>query len=740
MIKLHPGVVLTDPAATTQAALQHAARSQLASFDTLLACLATTCTGSEATALAHKRWNDDWVAYLELFAAWKLKDAAALEADLIKAAADLEQSLLAKLGPEGHDGAATSEDADIRALVGGVAADQMLLRPRIYALGGSAGIARLDARLAEVHASAVNGASLQRPGTPPRTAPLQRPCSATPTPSEETHPGTTINPSATAEENAAATQRLRLVWELLHDSDYKLPALDAEMAWSDAVGDTAVMTEEPLVAIDLGSDPVATLARRVRRVAEQAFWDGVKADLASVQGVLAAMGLQLLEVVPEGNAGTVSRIRHVFGTASLRARLAGADVGTGDGTTRLLTVLQEAAELLGKMGAPARDQAAATAQAAVHSDLAAAHCDSDATSAAVVKALRLLAAQVALLKIDAANAQLRKLTHSMSHQELIRYAQRAFSELNHLQQAPADDDGMTQHLAEALPGTTAWLAAAAAHRDSLSNIPASPSAALASDLPHAQEPSIGGYNGLPTTMRTGGRRPNNLPHRSAVQRRPQHISLDDGLAPTSWQAALRCGLVHIITSEQPAHGSTGLPEVLKLESSRLGAAQASFQRLIVTCASLLLLRQAAAQQRRSLSSDAISTARHRLTSLIAHPATQLPDIAAELAQLANSHDAADCEQRMGAGLHRLLSRSSAAFKALQAGFSGALVAHMLHITPDSAAAVQASAALARCGAGDFFADVASLAHQLSSIAAVVEAVHGRVLACISPRLSAPRPA
>lgn len=37
--------------------------------------------------------------------------------------------------------------------------------------------------------------------------------------------------------------------------------------------------------------------------------------------------------------------------------------------------LQEAAELLGKMGAPARDQAAATAQAAVHSDLAAAHCD-----------------------------------------------------------------------------------------------------------------------------------------------------------------------------------------------------------------------------------------------------------------------------------------------------------------------------------------------------------------------------
>ena len=43
----------------------------------------------------------------------------------------------------------------------GVAADQMLLRPRVYALGGSAGIARLDARLAEVRASAANGGSLQ---------------------------------------------------------------------------------------------------------------------------------------------------------------------------------------------------------------------------------------------------------------------------------------------------------------------------------------------------------------------------------------------------------------------------------------------------------------------------------------------------------------------------------------------------------------------------------------------------
>ena len=79
-------------------------------------------------------------------------------------------------------------------------------------------------------------------------------------------------------------------------------------------------------------------------------------------------------------------------------------------------------------------------------------------------------------------------------------------------------------------------------------------------------------------------------------------------------------------------------------------------------------------------------------------------------------------------------------QALQAGFSSALEAHMVHTTPASAAAVQASAALARCGAGDFFADVASLAHQLNGVAAVVEAVHGQILASIPPLPSAPWPA
>lgn len=46
-----------------------------------------------------RAWDRAWVAYLEQFVAWKCADAASLEAELVRAAAEMESSMLAKLGP-----------------------------------------------------------------------------------------------------------------------------------------------------------------------------------------------------------------------------------------------------------------------------------------------------------------------------------------------------------------------------------------------------------------------------------------------------------------------------------------------------------------------------------------------------------------------------------------------------------------------------------------------------------------
>lgn len=257
----------------------------------------------------------------------------------------------------------------------GVAADQALLRPRVYSLGGAAGVARLDARLAEVRAAASAGPAplqvgcpasfavardsshhsqlifpltvlcclptrslrgmfpersntvcryrhagrsvgsrpapsllqwsshavgreqhlaywiaflpgppshcsfwvgpahlvvsswracklcpgiqhrlpdlQQGPATPPRPAPQQPRRCRTPPRSPEGRRAGRERPAA-GPEGAAAAQRARLVWELLHDPCFSLPTLDAEAAWSDAIGDTSVMKASPHVAACLG--------------------------------------------------------------------------------------------------------------------------------------------------------------------------------------------------------------------------------------------------------------------------------------------------------------------------------------------------------------------------------------------------------------------------------------------------------------------------------------------------------
>lgn len=55
--------------------------------------------GEGRAGAALRAWDTAWVAYLEQFVAWKCADAASLEGELVRAAAEMESSMLAKLGP-----------------------------------------------------------------------------------------------------------------------------------------------------------------------------------------------------------------------------------------------------------------------------------------------------------------------------------------------------------------------------------------------------------------------------------------------------------------------------------------------------------------------------------------------------------------------------------------------------------------------------------------------------------------
>ena len=97
----------------------------------------------------------------------------------------------------------------------------------------------------------------------------------------------------------------------------------------------------------------------------------------------------------------------------------------GIDTAHLLSVLEHTAQLLKDMGAPAREAAAVAAHAAIRAELTSAlqAGDSPALAAAVVKAIRVLMAQLKMLRMDAANFRLKMLAQSLQDGAGIRCVQ-----------------------------------------------------------------------------------------------------------------------------------------------------------------------------------------------------------------------------------------------------------------------------------------------------------------------------
>ena len=109
--------------------------------------------------------------------------------------------------------------------------------------------------------------------------------------------------------------------------------------------------------------------------------------------------------------------------------------------------------------------------------------------------------------------------------------------------------------------------------------------------------------------------------------------------------------------------------------------------------------------------------------MLADPSLKLPDIAAELARHTSTPSAA-----LESALSKMLAPSGAGLKALKAAMSQALL--VLLVAGDQ----DIMPVLARCGASPLKAEVQLLAQQLGRVAALNEAVHGRVLDLLSSGL------
>ncbi|RMZ52764.1 hypothetical protein APUTEX25_000883, partial [Auxenochlorella protothecoides] len=253
-----------------------------------------TATQDPTPTAALPAFDAAWVEYLELFVAWKAADAAALEADLIRIAVELQASAARKREESAARDVRARSAPDMAALEAALQADLALLRERVLQLTGRAGLRRLEAALRATpgEGEAVGGA----PGLDG---------------AEGQGRGTTSQPAAAAEEGGeggvaqtidawdvdaflAQHPNFRLLWQLLHKPTWRLPTEEAEGAWRGAVrAETGPdMASSPVV--DAGSGRVD--AARLRTIAEAAFWDGLrhdlnKADTAGTAGKTARRGV-----------------------------------------------------------------------------------------------------------------------------------------------------------------------------------------------------------------------------------------------------------------------------------------------------------------------------------------------------------------------------------------------------------------------------------------------------------------
>ncbi|XP_057990823.1 uncharacterized protein LOC110648902 isoform X2 [Hevea brasiliensis] len=159
MILGHPDAVFSSQG-DREIALAKSAEEFVLQFELLIRIILDgpiQSSDEESDSISRKRctfrsqlaaFDKAWCFYLNCFVVWKVKDAQTLEEDMVRAACQLEVSMIqkCKLRPGGDTDALSH---DMKAIQKQVTEDQKLLREKIQHLSGDAGIERMERALLE---------------------------------------------------------------------------------------------------------------------------------------------------------------------------------------------------------------------------------------------------------------------------------------------------------------------------------------------------------------------------------------------------------------------------------------------------------------------------------------------------------------------------------------------------------------------------------------------------------------
>ncbi|XP_044489318.1 uncharacterized protein LOC123213797 isoform X2 [Mangifera indica] len=603
MILGHPDAVLSGQG-EREIALAKSAEEFVRQFEMLIKIILEGPIQSfdeESDSLLPKRWtfrsqlaafDKAWCSYLNCFVMWKVKDAKSLEDDLVRAACQLELSMIKKcrMTPDGENAALTH---DMKAIQKQVTEDQKLLREKVHHLGGEAGIERMEFALSETRSKYFEAKENGSPVGSPITNFL--------TPSPSSSPA--VPPSvASVDSRSDLTEGVErpstVVRSLFKENTsppkgigFSAPGNSHKDGQLVSSVEKQTVTENELIVnefvhnhrafVDSSSitdDNQNSIKAKIRETMENAFWDGIieslKLDEPKYDRVI-----QLVKEVRDEICEMAPQSWKEEITEAIDLEILAQVLNSGNLDINYLgRILEFALSTLQKLSSPTKDDEMKTNNQNLLKELTEICQAGDGSNyspvIAMIGGLRFVLEQIQALRQEISKARIRLMEPLLNGPAGFAYLRKAF----------ANCYGPPSDAYSSLPLTLQWLSSVWTCKDREWDEHMNSLSAL------ARHESVSGRALPSTTLRTGG----SFLVKTGESQNTSSSCTSDIQQPEckgeKLDLSVRLGLLKLV-SRISGLTQESLPETLVLNLLRLRALQAQIQKIIVVSTSILVCRQ-----------------------------------------------------------------------------------------------------------------------------------------------------
>ncbi|XP_010477572.1 PREDICTED: uncharacterized protein LOC104756649 isoform X2 [Camelina sativa] len=512
-----------------------------------------------------------WCSFLNSFVIWKVKDARLLEDDLVRAACQLELSMIqkCKLTPEGGG---TMLTHDKKAIQLQVTQDQELLTEKVRHLSGVAGVVRMESALSETRTKYFQAKE--------NGSPMANQLAYFFSPSPVSSPVQSVSSSSSRSKDSVGVEGSKRVSRALFKDD--TPPSSGPLRVSNGTVDEVSKQNELMVNAFLhdwnfkfpGStvkDEEDNLKKKIKETMERAFWDNVmesmkleEPDYSCISNLMKEVRDELCQMVPDSWKVEITE------TIDLDILSQLLNSGTLD-IEYLGKMLEFALATLRKLSAPANDRE----NESTHRDLLkelhrlcqVKDESGNLRAVAIVKGIRFVLEQIQELKQEIGKGRVTIMKPFLQGPAGFDYLTQAFEKRY----------GPPTQAHESLPVTRRWISTLLSckdeweeHRNTLSAL-------------NVVERS----SSMGISLKTGGSFAVNTTSKPTATDTAGQVSECKG---ERVDLAARLGLLKLVTQVSGLTPEV-TPETFQLNLSRLRDIQGEIQKIIVVTTSLLIWRQ-----------------------------------------------------------------------------------------------------------------------------------------------------